>query len=478
MSVYLTPGVYVEEVNTGNEPIEGVSTSTVGFLGVAERGPSTATLLTSFTDFSRTFGSYYKTDRQFYLAYAVEGFFQNGGQRCYVQTVTSSTAVPASQAIDGKIDVAAVNGGAWGDNVAVKVEKSGNGTGIKITAMYWSTKPAVQADGKTVKVDPTSRAPADLRSADRSLPQVSEVYDDLDANPLSTSFYASAINGVSKLITVTQAAPGLPAVQALMLLSGGTDGAALTLADFQGNPANPPGQKNGLDAFTAIDEIALLCCPDSYALGNNDDINDSLIDQCEVLMSRFAIINSVANAPPPGTLSISYNSSYTGYYYPWINVIDPTTDQTVLIPPSGHVAGIYARTDDTRNVAKAPANAQILGIDSLQFALTDGQQGSLNPIGINALRFFTGSGNLVWGARTTSTDPQWRYINVRRLFIFIEQSILRSTQWAVFEVNDQPVWDQIRPVPSVTSSRLCGWKTCCRGQQRRKRSLCAATERR
>jgi phage tail sheath protein FI len=218
----------------------------------------------------------------------------------------------------------------------------------------------------------------------------------------------------------------------------------LNLGDFQGNLTALPGQKNGLDAFTAIDQIALLCCPDSYALGNNDDINNLLIDQCEVLMNRFAILNSIANAPAPGTLSISYNSEYSAYYYPWINIIDPTTDQTVMIPPSGHVAGIYARTDNTRNVAKAPANAQILGIDSLQFVLTDAQQAFLNPIGINALRFFTGSGNLVWGARTTSIDPSWRYINVRRLFIFIEQSILQSTQWAVFEVNDEPVWAQIR----------------------------------
>ena len=444
MSDYLTPGVYIEEVNSGNQPIEGVSTSTVGFLGVAERGPLTPTLITSFTDFTRAFGLYYKTDRQFYLAYAVEGFFQNGGQQCFVQAVRSSTAVPAAQTVDGKMAITAVSGGTWGDNVGVKVEKSGNGTGIKVTIMYWSQKPPVGADGKTVKVDPTSRAAADLRSVDRRIPQVSEVYDDLDANPLSTSFYAATISSLSNLVDVTQAAAGLPALQPLTLLAGGTDGAALNLGDFQGNLTALPGQKNGLDAFTAIDQIALLCCPDSYALGNNDDINNLLIDQCEVLMNRFAILNSIANAPAPGTLSISYNSEYSAYYYPWINIIDPTTDQTVMIPPSGHVAGIYARTDNTRNVAKAPANAQILGIDSLQFVLTDAQQAFLNPIGINALRFFTGSGNLVWGARTTSIDPSWRYINVRRLFIFIEQSILQSTQWAVFEVNDEPVWAQIR----------------------------------
>jgi phage tail sheath protein FI len=450
MPEYLTPGVYIEEVNTGNKPIEGVSTSTVGFLGVAERGPGKAALITSFTDFARAFGLYYATDRQFYLAFALEGFFQNGGQRCFVQTVRSSAAVVASHAAN-KMNITAVNGGIWGNRVAVKIEKSNNGTGIRLTSMYWSTTPPAKADG-TVEIDPTSRDPADLRSPNRREPQIAEVYDDLDSDPLSTSFYGKRINGISNLITVAQTAAGTPNPLALTLLAGGTNGNPLVLADFEGDPTKPPGQKTGLDAFTEIDEISLLCCPDSYALGDNDEINDKLIDQCEVLKNRFAILSSTSNEPLP--FGISFNSQYAAFYYPWMNVINPQTGHKLLIPPAGHIAGIYARSDDARGVQKDPANEQIRGIDSLQLTLTDAQQALLNPIGINALRYFKGAGNLVWGGRTTSLDPDWKYINVRRLFIFIEQSILRSTRWAVFEINDEPVWAQVRRSISDFLTRL------------------------
>jgi phage tail sheath protein FI len=536
MPEYLTPGVYIEELNTGNKPIEGVSTSTVGFLGIAERGPGTAILITSYTDYARAFGqagvgvaivalaltspavaaggagytngggngnfpatiaggtlaaggtgatvevtlaagvvtavslvdggSYSiapaspativglaggagaqisfvvaPQTRQTYLPYAVEGFFQNGGQRCFVQTVTSAAAAAASGAGGGPMGVTAINKGSWGNRVAVKIEAGSSGASIKLTVMYWSQMPPTAANN-VVKVDPTSRDPNNLRSADRREPQITEVYDNLESNPLSTNFYGAQINGVSNLITVTQSAPGLPAAQPLTLLTSGSDGKPLEPQDFEGDPNKQPGQKTGLDAFTEIDEISLLCCPDSYALGDNDTINTPLINQCEVLKNRFAILSSASTQHIPFT--ISYNSKYTAFYYPWLYVIDPQTNLKVLIPPGGHIAGIYARSDDARGVQKDPANEVIRGIDSLQFTLTDQQQSVLNPIGINALRYFKGAGNLVWGGRTTSIDPDWKYINVRRLFIFIEQSILRATQWAVFEINDEPIWAQVR----------------------------------
>jgi hypothetical protein len=538
MPEYLTPGVYIEEVNTGNKPIEGVSTSTVGFLGIAERGPGTAALITSYTDYARAFGQagvgvaivalaltspavaaggagytngggngnfpaniaggtlaaggtaaavevtltggvvtavtlvsggnysvapaspaaigglaggagaqisfvVAPQTRQTYLPYAVEGFFQNGGRRCFVQTVTSSAAVPASLAGGGPMGVTAVNAGTWGNRVAVKIDSGSSGGSIKLTVMYWSQMPPEA--NNVVKVDPTSRDANKLRSPDRREPQITEVYDNLDSNPLSTNFYGSQINLFSNLITVAQNAPGLPAIQQpppLTLLTSGSDGKPLEPQDFEGDPNKQPGQKTGLDAFTEIDEISLLCCPDAYALGDNDTINTPLINQCEVLKDRFAILSSTSVQHIPFT--ISYNSQYSAFYYPWLFVIDPQTNQKVLIPPAGHIAGIYARSDDARGVQKDPANEVIRGIDSLQFTLTDQQQAVLNPFGINALRYFKGAGNLVWGGRTTSIDPDWKYINVRRLFIFIEKSILRATQWAVFEINDEPIWAQVR----------------------------------
>jgi phage tail sheath protein FI len=539
MPEYLTPGVYIEEVNTGNKPIEGVSTSTVGFLGIAERGPGAATLITSYTDYARAFGQagvsqgsvlsnpvvvaaggsgytngggtgpfpatitggtlapngtaatvevtltggvvtavtplsrgsymvapnnpapisgltggsgatigFNATNGQTYLAYAVEGFFQNGGRRCFVQTVTPTGSVEAGLSA-GTINITASHAGLWGNRVAAKIE-TGSTSGTRLTVMYWSQMPP--ATGGVVNVDPTSRVPGDLRNPDRREPQITEVYDNLDiSNQLSPSSYANQINGISNLIVVAQTGAAAPALPRLTLLTGGGDG-WLAPADFEGDPTKQPGQKTGLDAFTEIDEISLLCCPDSYALGNNDTINNALIDQCEVLKNRFAILSSTWREPLP--FGISFNSQYAAFYYPWVNVIDPQTGQKVLIPPGGHIAGIYARSDDARGVQKDPANEPILGIDSLQLTLTDAQQALLNPIGINALRYFKGAGNLVWGGRTTSTDPDWKYINVRRLFIFIEQSILHSTRWAVFEINDEPIWAQVRRSISDFLTRL------------------------
>jgi hypothetical protein len=127
-----------------------------------------------------------------------------------------------------------------------------------------------------------------------------------------------------------------------------------------------------------------------------------------------------------------------------MNLLDPYTGKTVMVPPCGHLAGIYARSDTERGVHKDPANEPILGIDSLQFNLTDQQQALINPRGVNALRYFRGVGNIVWGGRTISNNPSWRYINVRRLFIFVEKSILRAMQWAVFEINDEPLWARVK----------------------------------
>jgi phage tail sheath protein FI len=405
---------------------------------VAARPPAQPRLISSYSDFVRTYGSYYSTAAQtFYLAYAVEGFFRNGGERCFVAAVQASAATASTQAAD-KMNITAVSGGGWGQQVAVKVDAASGGK-IRVTVMYWTAVPPNA--GLAVTVDPASRLPADLRSPNRREPQIVEVFDDLDANPLSPNYFESQINGVSNLVTVAHSAAGLPAAQALTLLDGGAD-AALALADFFGDPTKLPGQKTGLDAFTEIDEISLLCCPDSYALGANDDINNALIDQCEVLKSRFAILSSTSDEPLP--FSISFNSKYAAFYYPWVNVTNPATGARVLMPPGGHVAGIYARSDDARGVHKDPANEVIRGISSLQFKLTDAQQALLNPGGINALRFFKDAGNVVWGGRTTSIDPSWKYINVRRLFIFVEQSILQATRWAVFEINDEPLWATLR----------------------------------
>lgn len=140
---------------------------------------------------------------------------------------------------------------------------------------------------------------------------------------------------------------------------------------------------------------------------------------------------------------MAYDSRYAALYYPWVKVFDPASGRNSLVPPSGHVA-VWARSDNERGVHKAPANEVIRGAVDLEIRLSKGEQDLLNPIGVNCVRAFPGRGIRIWGARTLSSDPAWRYLNVRRLFNYLEESILLGTQWVVFEPNDDRLWSSIR----------------------------------
>jgi phage tail sheath protein FI len=436
MPTYSYPGVYIQETNTGNKPIEGVSTSIVGFLGIAERGPVTATFVTSYADFTRSFGSYYKDSKgnPAYLAYAVEGFFLNGGQQCWIARVASIDAATPAKAASVKsatFQISAAGPGAYGGQIGYQIQAASlaDPTLFKLLVYYWPTAALAAA-----------KLPGTATQA--------EVFDNLSTNSASSTYFVGTVNSGSNLVTVAQPAPGAVApLAAIALLDGsgggvaGADGAALVLADFQGSntdPANP----TGLAALAAQDDISILCCPDENSQPKGS-IAGQLQSTCMNLMDRFAILQSGPTEGKPSGVVPTVNSSYTAYYYPWVNVVDPTTDVITLIPPGGHIAGIYARSDQNENVAKDPANEQIVGIDSIQLPIDNGTQGILNPIGVNCLRFFKGQGNLVWGGRTTSSDPDWIYISVRRLFIFIEKSIQQGTQWVVFEPNNAPTWARV-----------------------------------
>jgi phage tail sheath protein FI len=175
----------------------------------------------------------------------------------------------------------------------------------------------------------------------------------------------------------------------------------------------------------------------------------AMIAHCELMGDRVAILDA-----PPGLNAqqikewrvdkAGYDSKYATLYWPWIKVFDPLSGQAKFVPPSGHTAGIWARNDDTRGVHKAPANEVVRGAISLALNLTKGEHDQLNPNGINCIRAFPGRGIRIWGARTISSDPSWRYLNVRRLFNYIEESIFEGTQWVVFEPNDQRLWGRVK----------------------------------
>jgi phage tail sheath protein FI len=466
MPEYLYPGVYVEEVDTGNKPIEGVSTSTAGFLGIAERGPTTATFLTSYTDFQRSFGTYYtyytdnkgnpvppstagSTEQQAYLAYAVEGFFSNGGLRCYVARAASASAKPAS-VTSGPVIISAAGAGTSGNNIAFWIKPASinpnDTTLFRLTLYYWTAQ--ADATKATSNFDPNLNI---LNPA----PTQTEDFDNLSVSQASSTYFVGAIGSGSNLVTA-EAAPGGAAVshgKSPVLLTGGTDGVALVLADFTGSADTDPTNPIGLAALGAVDGISILCCPDEGAPlidpttskpAPYGTIAGELQQTCEAMKDRFAILQAAEEAGTPSKVIPTVNSQYAAFYYPWLNVVDPTSNVMTAIPPGGHIAGIYARSDTNENVAKDPANERILGIDSLQLPINNQLQATLNPIGVNCLRYFKGQGNLVWGGRTTATDPDWKYISVRRLFIYIEKSIQQGTQWVVFQPNDPTTWARVR----------------------------------
>jgi len=496
MPEYQSPGVYVEEVDTGTKSVEGASTSTAGFLGETERGPVEPTLITSFGQFKRTYG---KSPSSSDLDAAVDGYFKNGGSRCYVGRVTAAehddlaTAELADENGNSVLEVSANGPGEWGNNVAAMVSE-GHGDYFGLTVRYWSTD--IEAVDQPAAAEPT---PA---------PDVETTYEDLSVDPESSQFYEAQLAG-SVVVDAEYLADGQP-TEGLTWLSlpsastAATDGGQQTvqipedlddkkkaelqelgdpldldtsqkkadlkadleavregdkevdvkvasdlsakpesdgvsLSDYEG--LDQPGMRTGLAGFKQHDDISLVCVP------NENDITgltDAIVAHCENKGDRFAVLQAPQVAGAVSDMETPVDSSYAGYYYPWIEVSDPHTNRQKLVPPGGHVAGIIARSDATHGVHAAPANEPVRGAVSLQHEITKDEQDILNPKGINCLRSFQGRGIQLWGARTTSSDPSWKYINVRRLFLYVEQSIEEGTEWAVFESNDKDLWARVR----------------------------------
>jgi len=235
-------------------------------------------------------------------------------------------------------------------------------------------------------------------------------------------------------------------------LSGGNDGASPSIGDYEGITNLVTNDKSGLVAFEDIDDISIVAAPGA-TFGYKADggvkanaIIGALISHASRMRYRIAVLDAGDD------LSISevrdmrakLDSSYGALYYPWVRVLDPVTNTEINLPPSGFVAGIYARNDTNRAVYKAPANEVVNGAIGFEKLLNKAQQEVLNPEGINCFRFFEGRGFRLWGARTISSDPEWKYVNLRRYFAYLEHSIDKGTQWAVFEPNGDLLWSNVR----------------------------------
>lgn len=215
-----------------------------------------------------------------------------------------------------------------------------------------------------------------------------------------------------------------------------------------------PGNRSGLHALEEIDEVNILVTP-----GQTDPaIQDAVLTHCEKMRYRFAVLDSPEVIEDGGVdkLPKPRDSKYGAYYFPWVEVYDPNKGN-IYQPPSGYVAGVYSRVDEERGVHKAPANEVVRGALGLRYSVTKGEQDILNPKGINCIREMKGRGIRIWGARTISSDPSWRYVNVRRLFNMVEQSIEQGTQWVVFEPNDHKLWKRV--TRTITAFLMRIWRS-------------------
>lgn len=449
MPEYLHPGVYIEEIERGPRPIEGVPTSTAAFLGEAERGSITPFLVTSYKDYVRWFGDIF--DDHKFLPYAVSGFFENGGKRVYICRIVGNGAALAS-ATFGDFVVRAAGPGEFGNRVFVRVDPSttkkndGNPVGIRLRLAYFKA-----GDEPFDPFENRLKLPR---------PQQTEDFDDLVADETSPDFYGKRFPFIdldkgetnqgpeSSALGILVRNPGvaagaLPTITANFLAGGADDTAALGVDDFKGEKV--PGVRDTEQGLAALKldpyrEVALV-----YAPNASTDITHAIIDHCELLRFRFAVIDSqktedLNSLKPRENIT---DSEYAAFYYPWIVISDPRTGARKLVPPGGHVLGLYARTDTERGVFKAPANEILRGVLDLQADINDETQDVLNPRGVNAVRQFPGRGIRVWGARTISSNALWKYVPVRRLFIFLERSIYEGTQFVVFEPNDERLWARV-----------------------------------
>lgn len=444
MPTYLTPGVYVEEVQSGARPIEGVGTAVAAFVGFAGTGPfHTPTLVTSWDQYTQLFGGFTEGT---YLAHAVYGYFANGGGAAYVVRIGGSAEDASAPA-------------AGGDRAAEpKAAQPAELGGFLVAA-----RPGVS--GVTVEVaDADGENPPEdrFKLLVRQGGQVAETYEASARKNVKGYLVTQA--RASKLVEVAeqQGAPqSRPANQTVTLADAPAAPAApgsgavarLDPAEYVGDA----GARTGFGGLETIDEITMVAVPDLMSAHQRGDIDAegvrtvqlAVISHCEQMGDRVAILDT-----PPGLTAqrartwrndeAGYDSRYATLYYPWIRVFDPATGRNTTVPPSGHVAGVWARSDAERGVHKAPANEVIRGAVDLELRLSKGEQDLLNPIGVNCVRAFPGRGIRIWGARTLSSDPAWRYLNVRRLFNYLEESILLGTQWVVFEPNDDRLWSSIR----------------------------------
>lgn len=434
MAEYLSPGVYVEEYDNAPRRMEGVGTSTAGFVGLAERGSTTGApvLVTNYGEFVSRFGgslSEFEFGEYRYLAGAVEQFFINGGTRCYVARVIPDDA-KAAEFDNGLLKVTAVNEGSWGNHIELEMFDTGlvmeNGTshfGLKIQVRCQDTVEVFEG----VSLDPESENEIGRRLKFSELIRL-----EVD--------YSVLLKQQEKKSSVEQL---LGENENRVVLSGGSDGTKdmVTAETFMGEDKGP-GARTGIQAFLENHIVSLMAVPGITM----PDVMVSLIEHCENTGSRFAVLDmpkELSNLKELIEYRKLVDTTYAAMYHPWLQNYDRSSRKPVYFPPSGAVLGVYSRADISRGVHKAPAN-ETVSCTGLNINFSKKEQDILNPEGINLIRALPGQGIQVWGARTAGSNTSFRYINIRRLFIYVEESIKANTNWVMFEQNDAVLWNRVR----------------------------------
>ncbi|MEG4534428.1 phage tail sheath C-terminal domain-containing protein [Microcoleus sp. D2_18a_D3] len=487
---YFAPGVYVEEIDRGSRPIEGVQTNIAGFIGFTEAIRNGAEigkpmLVTSWNQYLEYFAKENSdgfTDFGAYLPFAVNGWFLNGGARCWIVSIGTQLPKPAESTTQPGLESTALT---------VKTSAKRESLQFILKQGEEETDPSAvkveisPSEPRSYPEDPNAPAPVPaefftvvIKREGQELERHENLTMDRDVRPEVGDYAVTKLQEASQYVTVMDLTQrGLPLTR--RPLDGQYEVSPPPLLPTQENlygyVQGVRDDRSGIQGLFEIDEITIVACPDlmlahKQGLIDRDQLHglmDLMVSLCENAApnppNRMVVLDTPHDCIKPQQVTnwldneFSRRSMFAALYYPWIKVPNPrNAGKPILIPPSGHMMGVWSRTDETRGVYKAPANETPRGVIGLSYDCNFREQELLNPKGINCVRTFPNRGIKIWGARTL-VEPEkteWRYISVRRLMSYINKSIELGTQWVVFEPNDQDLWARVRRTVSNFLERL------------------------
>jgi hypothetical protein len=462
------PGVYIQEIPSGVRTITGVPTSITAFVGRAAAGPADdPVLINSWADYERRFGGLAADST---MSYAVRDFYLNGGSQALIVRVAHDDARKAELELDVEggspaesLVLQATSAGEWGNRLSAAVDHDSDkaiedrSPAVDDTVFNLTVRYRTRPEGEEFEVEPFLNV-STREAHPRYLPRVLE-------NESQLVRVGGAVPSRRPMSNVVQISATRRQVQ-WVPATGGTDGSDIDDGDLRGSES----QKTGIYALNKADLFNLLCIPPpkrgrpgEQGASTSAAVYQEALTLCVSRRAMLIVdpdpawgqrVDEAVSAAIAGRDGLGLGGAAArnaALYYPCVKEVDPLRDDQVdVFVPCGIVAGIMARTDNARGVWKAPAglDAAVNGIQGLQVNLNDLENGQLNPLGINCLRTFPVNGRLVWGARTMRGADQladeYKYLPVRRLALFLEESLYRGTQWVVFEPNDEPLWAQIR----------------------------------